>query len=322
MLLRPLVFATGSYPFVPPIDGRNAQGCFVYRTIDDLVADRDWAKNAKVGAVIGGGLLGLEAANALLSPRSRDPRGRARAAPHAGAGRRQRRGRATPSHRGARRQGSRRHRDARGAGRRRDRSSLAARRRHRAPLDMVVFSAGIRPRDELARAAGLEIGPRGGIVVDASCRASDPDIYAIGECALARGQIWGLVAPGYAMAKVVAEVLLGRESSVRRQRSLDQAQAPGRRCRLVRRRARTDARREGHRLQRSRLQRLQEARPLRRRQARPRRHPGRRRDRVRLARADDVEPDAGASAPRRAHPAARHGRRRPRWASSPCPTRP
>ena len=61
-----LVIATGSYPFVPPIEGRNAQGCFVYRTIEDLVQIETWAKRAKVGAVIGGGLLGLEAANALV----------------------------------------------------------------------------------------------------------------------------------------------------------------------------------------------------------------------------------------------------------------
>jgi nitrite reductase (NADH) large subunit len=77
---------------------------------------------------------------------------------------------------------------------------------------MVVFSAGIRPRDELARSAGLATGPRGGILVDASCRTSDPDILAIGECALACGQVWGLVAPGYAMAKVAAETLVGREA--------------------------------------------------------------------------------------------------------------
>jgi nitrite reductase (NADH) large subunit len=80
-------------------------------------------------------------------------------------------------------------------------------------LDMVIFSAGIRPRDELARASGLAIGPRGGIVVDAACRTSDHDILAIGECALAAGQIWGLVAPGYTMAKVACDVLLDRNAT-------------------------------------------------------------------------------------------------------------
>ncbi|MFL6717464.1 MAG: nitrite reductase large subunit NirB, partial [Burkholderiaceae bacterium] len=75
--------------------------------------------------------------------------------------------------------------------------------------DMIVFSAGIRPRDELARQCGLEVGPRGGIVIDDSCRTSDPDIYAIGECALWNGQIFGLVAPGYEMARIAAKQLAG-----------------------------------------------------------------------------------------------------------------
>jgi len=70
--------------------------------------------------------------------------------------------------------------------------------------DVIVFSAGIRPRDELARAAGLAVGERGGIVIDDQCRTSDPDVFAIGECALWRGRIFGLVAPGYDMARVVA----------------------------------------------------------------------------------------------------------------------
>jgi nitrite reductase (NADH) large subunit len=73
--------------------------------------------------------------------------------------------------------------------------------------DVIVFSAGIRPRDELARAAGLAIGERGGIVIDDNCRTSDPDIYAIGECALWRGRIFGLVAPGYDMARVAAATI-------------------------------------------------------------------------------------------------------------------
>ena len=69
--------------------------------------------------------------------------------------------------------------------------------------DLIVFSAGIRPRDELARARGLAVGERGGIVIDDHCRTSDPDIYAIGECALWSGKVFGLVAPGYQMAQVV-----------------------------------------------------------------------------------------------------------------------
>ena len=66
---------------------------------------------------------------------------------------------------------------------------------------MVVFSAGIRARDELARQCGLAVGERGGIVIDEHCRTSDPDIFAIGECALYRGRTYGLVGPGYQMAR-------------------------------------------------------------------------------------------------------------------------
>jgi nitrite reductase (NADH) large subunit len=207
-----LVIATGSDPFVPPIAGRDADGCFVYRTIEDLVRIETWAKRAKVGAVVGGGLLGLEAAHALLrlglethivelAPRLMpvqidDKAGTALrrrvealgVKVHVGA-----ETRAVVAESGAVR-------------------GLQLGDGQELPVDMVVFSAGIRPRDELARSAGLAIGPRGGIVVDASCRTSDPDIFAIGECALACDRIWGLVAPGYAMAKVVAETLVGREA--------------------------------------------------------------------------------------------------------------
>jgi len=77
------------------------------------------------------------------------------------------------------------------------------------PVDMVVFSAGIRPRDQLARECGLTVGERGAVVVDEACRTSDPAIYAIGECALAAGRVWGLVSPGYQMARVVADRILG-----------------------------------------------------------------------------------------------------------------
>ncbi|MDD5274414.1 MAG: nitrite reductase large subunit NirB, partial [Methylovulum sp.] len=79
--------------------------------------------------------------------------------------------------------------------------------------DVVLFSAGIRPRDDLARSCGLELGQRGGIVIDNQCKTSDPDIYAIGECALWNGMIFGLVAPGYAMARTVIADLTGAAGS-------------------------------------------------------------------------------------------------------------
>ena len=75
--------------------------------------------------------------------------------------------------------------------------------------DMLVFSAGIRPQDQLARDCDLILGERGGIVVDEQCQTSDPHIHAIGECALYRGRIFGLVAPGYRMAETAVAVLTG-----------------------------------------------------------------------------------------------------------------
>ncbi|MGH8270322.1 MAG: FAD-dependent oxidoreductase, partial [Steroidobacteraceae bacterium] len=79
--------------------------------------------------------------------------------------------------------------------------------------DIVVFSAGIRPRDELARHAGLTVGPRGGVTIDDFCCTSEPDIYAIGECALWQGRIFGLVAPGYQMAEVAARHVAGESAA-------------------------------------------------------------------------------------------------------------
>jgi nitrite reductase (NADH) large subunit len=212
-----LVLATGSYPFVPPIPGADADGCFVYRTIDDLDAIRARATDVvggdhgtcpPAGAVIGGGLLGLEAANALRSldvethviefaPRLMP------AQVDQGGGEMLRRaveelGLSVYT----------------GTATERIVASDGALRMHfgdggTLDVGMVVFSAGIRPRDELARSSGLAVGERGGVVVDATCRTSDPDIWAVGECALVDGRIYGLIAPGYAMAEVVADQLVG-----------------------------------------------------------------------------------------------------------------
>ncbi len=76
-------------------------------------------------------------------------------------------------------------------------------------VDMLVISAGIKPRDELAHLCGLEVGQRGGIVVNEKMQTADENIFAIGECALYNGMIYGLVAPGYEMAEVVASNLVG-----------------------------------------------------------------------------------------------------------------
>ena len=204
-----LVIATGSYPFVPPIDGNDRDNCFVYRTLDDLDAIREEAKNSKVGVVIGGGLLGLEAAKALkdlelethvvefaprLMPVQLDEGGAGllkRKIENLGVMVNTKKG--TTKITDGENHLHKMHFD--------DEEDLET--------DLIVFSAGIRPRDELARSANLEIGMRGGIVVDNFCRTSDKDIYAIGECALWNGQIFGLVAPGYAMAKTVVSHLNG-----------------------------------------------------------------------------------------------------------------
>src|SRR6185312_1207874 len=208
-----LVIATGSYPFVPPVPGRERAGCYVYRTIDDLEAIRAGAREAKVGTVIGGGLLGLEAAKALrdlgLETQVVEFAPRLMAVQvDAGGGallRSKIEALGVKVHTGANTKSI----DAGETLRHKllfaDGSSLET--------DLVVFSAGIRPRDELARACGLAVGERGGIVIDDRCRTSDPNIHAIGECALWNGRIFGLVAPGYQMAKAVAAVLSDRNEA-------------------------------------------------------------------------------------------------------------
>jgi nitrite reductase (NADH) large subunit len=209
-----LVIATGSSPFVPPIPGHDLPGCFVYRTIDDLEAIRDAAEGRRVGAVVGGGLLGLEAANALLHlglethvieyaprlmPVQVDESGGDVLRTHVEE-------LGVVVHTSAQTTEIAPGPDGRAAAMRfADGADL--------PVDLVVFSAGIRPRDQLARDCGIEVGERGGIVVDDACRTSDPDVYAIGECALAAGRVWGLVAPGYDMARVVAQQLLGERDA-------------------------------------------------------------------------------------------------------------
>ncbi|WP_172967919.1 nitrite reductase large subunit NirB [Micromonospora sp. WMMA2032] len=205
-----LVLATGSYPFVPPVDGTDLPGVFVYRTLDDLTAIREHARGRRTGAVIGGGLLGLEAANALrllglatsvvefaprLMPVQVDEAGGAML-------RRYVEELGVTSYLGVATTALRPGPDGTVAA-----LSLADGRT--VDAELVVVAAGIRPRDELVRAAGLPVGPRGGVLVDAACRTADERIWAVGECAAVDGVCHGLVAPGYATAEVVADRLLG-----------------------------------------------------------------------------------------------------------------
>ncbi|ARU88823.1 nitrite reductase large subunit NirB [Pseudomonas sp. M30-35] len=207
-----LVLATGSYPFVPPIEGAEGNSRLVYRTLEDLDTIQAAAKNARRGVVVGGGLLGLEAANALKSlgleahvvefaPRLMpvqldDHGGLALKAQIEALGVSVHLSRATQS------------------------ISAGDEYRYRMNFvgdefleaDLIVFSAGIRPQDALAKQSTLELGPRGGVAIDNQCRTNDPHIFAIGECAAWNGGVFGLVAPGYQMARAVAAQLCGEQS--------------------------------------------------------------------------------------------------------------
>lgn len=210
-----LVLATGSRPFVPPVPGRDLPGCFTYRTIEDLDALRSSAVPGEPGVVVGGGLLGLEAAQALrllgmrphvveaaphLMPLQVDEGGgRALARRMAQLGVNAHCGRVLASV------------DAGPEGRvggvtLSDGTVLPAR--------AVVFSAGVRPRDELAADAGLERAERGGVLVDAHCRTANRNIWAVGECAAVFGHCYGMAPPGYRMAEAVTRQLLGTQAAV------------------------------------------------------------------------------------------------------------
>ncbi len=204
-----LVLATGSNPFVPPVPGRDRKDCFVYRTIEDLEAMTECGARSKSGVVVGGGLLGLECAKALSDMGLQthvvefSPRLMAVQVDEGG-------GRVLRSKIEA--LGLHVH-----TGRNTVEIVDGATARHRMVFadgthletDMIVFSAGIRPRDELARENALALGARGGIAIDSECRTSDHNIYAIGECAAWNDQTFGLVAPGYDMARVVAKQIAG-----------------------------------------------------------------------------------------------------------------
>lgn len=205
-----LILATGSSCFIPPIPGIKKAGVIAYRTIEDLEAIQEYAAKSASGAVIGGGLLGLEAAKALrdlglkthvvefaprLMPRQLDEAGSQLLKEKIESlGIDVHLSKNTAEIAGSEGVEMMKFTDG---------SELK--------VDMIVVSAGIKPRDELAAAANLQTGPRGGIVVNDRLETNDPDIYAIGECALHFGMIYGLIAPGYEMAEVVATNILGGE---------------------------------------------------------------------------------------------------------------
>ncbi len=217
-----LVMATGTYAWVPPIKGADLPGVFVYRTIDDVAAIRGYVENLRAerggmrgggvlrGAVIGGGLLGLEAAGALQElgltstviqsgPRLMDVQ-----VDVAGGVALKRLVEALGVSIKVDTQTSRIVAGCTGGV-----ASLTFAGGGEMATDVVIVATGVRPRDELAAAAGLEIGPRGGIVVDDSCLTADPCISAIGEVACIQGAWIGLVAPGNLMAEIAVDRLLG-----------------------------------------------------------------------------------------------------------------
>lgn len=203
-----LVLATGSSPFVPPTPGIDQAGVFVYRTIEDLDRMLEHSTRSKKAAVIGGGLLGLEAAKAVLDmglechviefaprlmPRQLDDRGSQILVNKI-------------EELGAKVHLNKSTKQVLGAG---TVTGLLFNDDTQLDIDMLVVSAGIRPRDELAKECELDVGPRGGVVVNDALNCSDPHIFAIGEVALHRGMIYGLVAPGYDMAEILATNLTG-----------------------------------------------------------------------------------------------------------------
>src|SRR5579871_5859044 len=204
-----VVLATGSAPFVPPVPGIDKEGVFVYRTIEDLERIIAYGATVRKAAVIGGGLLGLEAAKAVydlglethivefaprLMPRQIDD-----------AGSRVLVGKISAL--GVQVHLNKNTKEILGNGRV---EGMAFADGAQLDVQMIIVSAGIKPRDELARACGLTVGQRGGVVVDDQLRTSDPDILAIGEVALHGGMIYGLVAPGYEMAEIAAANVAGQ----------------------------------------------------------------------------------------------------------------
>lgn len=205
-----LVLATGSTPFVPPIDGMSPgdEHVVAFRTTDDCDRIADAAGPGCRAVVLGGGLLGLEAARGLLTrgadvtvvhpktfPMERQldaAAGRVLTRVLAGLGVRTLLGRRAVAFR----------EEPNGRTLVLDDGAVL-------PVDLVVLTAGIRPAAELARVAGVAVDH--GIVVDDALRTSAAHVWAIGECAQHRGEVYGLVQPGWEQAQVVADRITGTD---------------------------------------------------------------------------------------------------------------
>ncbi len=205
-----LVFATGSRPFIPPIPGTPLHGVFAFRTLDDCRNIADYAKQCKTAVVIGGGLLGLEAAKGLMthnvevtvvemapwlmSVQLDEAGGKVLGQTIANLGIKARTATSTKELLG--------HVSVTGV-KFGDGTEISA--------DMVVISAGIRPNAELAKECGIVCDKA--IVVDDQLRTNDPAVFGVGECVQHNGMIYGLVAPLWEQTKVLAKVLTGTDST-------------------------------------------------------------------------------------------------------------
>jgi nitrite reductase (NADH) large subunit len=205
-----LVIATGSTPFIPPVPGHQLAGVVTYRDLDDVEKMLAAADKGGRAVVIGGGLLGLEAAAGLKM------RGMAVTVLHLMPTLMERQLDPEAGH-----LLEQAFRD-RGIGiitQANTKQVLGTERVEGVELadgtiigcDMVVMAVGIRPSSSLAKAAGLAVNR--GIVVDDQMRTDDPHIFALGECAEHRGTCYGLVAPLYEMGQVLAQILAGEDAS-------------------------------------------------------------------------------------------------------------
>jgi len=215
-----LILATGSYPFVPPVDGISNvdiafscfkenyhQPIFVYRTIKDLERITKFAKKSQSSIVVGGGLLGLEAAKGCLElglstsiielqkwlmPSQLDEEGGLLFSKQIS------------------QIGINLYLGTSLSKIEMNENQIFVHTNNNEILktDLLIFSVGIRPRDELARDCGLVLGPRGGVQVNEYLQTSDPNIYAIGEVACFKNKIYGLVEPGYKMAEIAAKHIM------------------------------------------------------------------------------------------------------------------
>lgn len=205
-----LVIATGSVPFIIPVPGHDLPGVLTYRDLDDVQAMMLAAQSRAKAVVIGGGLLGLEAAAGLnaqgmdvtvlhvmptLMERQLDP----------AAGYLLQR---AVEQRGIKVVTKANTQAITGNGKV---GQVELADGTIIPATLVVMAVGIRPNSALAKQAGIAVNR--GIVVDAGMRSNDPDIYALGECAEVNGQVYGLVAPLYEMARVAASQLAGNEAA-------------------------------------------------------------------------------------------------------------